>query len=289
MTPTLQTNTSANLAALNLAKANSVHGKSMAKLSSGSRLVETSDDSAGAAVYIRTGAAIRRQAATETNITNALSLMQTQAASLNAISKNLTRMSELTVLMQDVTKSTDDLDNYMAEMDQLRQEMGQHFEDKFNGIDLVYYQGTASPLTVYLDESGTQTMTLARSDFTANSGWGTLVGTTKPYAGTPGVTDTPANVIDETLWGSSSFQVLMQDLGTMMAVNGASQARLELSLAAVRSQKVDFEQAASRIADTDVAAETATLARSNILLQSGASMVSQANASANTLLKLIQG
>ena len=81
----------------------------------------------------------------------------------------------------------------------------------------------------------------------------------------------------------------MQDLGTMMAVNGASQARLELSLAAVRSQKVDFEQAASRIADTDVAAETATLARSNILLQSGASMVSQANASANTLLKLIQG
>jgi flagellin len=289
MNPTLQTNASSSAAALNLAKANSAQAKSMAKLSSGTRLVDTSDDAAGAAVHIKMGAAIRRQSATGTNITNALSLMQTQAASLDAISKQLTRMSELTVLMQDATKSTDDLDNYMREFNELRQEMGLAFEDKFNGISLIRYQGANAPLTVYLDESGAQTMTLEQSDFASNTGWLILVGATKPYSGTPGATDTAANLIDETVWGSSSFQVLIQDLATKMALNGAAQSRLEFALEAVRNQHVNFEQAASRIADTDVAAETSKLARSNILVQSGASMVSQANASANTLLKLIQG
>lgn len=289
MTPTLQTNASSTMAALNLAKASSAQARSLARLSSGSRFVETSDDAAGSAVYIKTGAAMRRQSATESNISNALSLMQTQAASLEAISKQLSRMSELTVLMQDVTKSTEDLDNYMSEFNEVRQQMGLHFEDKFNGINLLHYQGVNSPLTVYLDESGTQTMTLQKSDFSTNPGWGILVGTTKPYSGTTGVTDTPANLIDETLWGSSSFQVLIQELATMIADNGAAQSRLGFALDSVRNQRVNFEQAASRIRDTDVAAETTALARSNVLVQSSAAMVSQANASANTLLKLIQG
>jgi flagellin len=289
MLPTIQTNNAATEAARNLAKASSSQARSLARLSSGSRLVETADDAAGTAVYIKTGAAIRRQGATETNISNALSLMQTQAASLQAISGHLSRMTELVVRMQDVTQSTEDLDNYMTEFNEVREAMGEAFEDKFNGIDLLFYQGANVPLTVFLDETGTQTMTMARSDFSANSGWATLVGTTKPYTGLAGVTDTPASLIDETIWGSSSFQVLTQDLATMMAENGATQSRLEFALDAVRNQKLNFEQATSRIGDTDVAAETTRLARANILVQSGASALTQANASGNVLMKLIQG
>ena len=289
MTPTFQTNAAATEAARNLAKASSAQASSLARLSSGSRLVETADDAAGAAVYIKTGAAIRRQGAAATNISNALSLIQTQAASLTAISGHLSRMSELTIRMQDVTKSTEDLDNYMTEFNEVRQEMGRTFEDKFNGIDLLFYQGTNSPLTVYLDESGAQTMAMARSDFSTNSRWATLVGATKPYAGVVGTTDTVANLTDETLWGIPSFLSLTQDLATMMAENGATQSRLEFALDAVRNQRLNFEQAASRIGDVDVAAESTRLARSNILVQSGASALSQANASGNILLKLIQG
>ena len=221
-------------------------------------------------------------------ISNALSLMQTQAASLQAISAQLSRMSELTVLMQDVTKSTEDLDNYMAEFNGVRQEMGRTFEDKFNGMDLLFYQGINAPLTVFLDESGTRTMTIERTDFSANSGWASLVGATKPYGGTAGVTDSPASLINETLWGSSSLQLLIQDLATMIAKNGATQARLQFALDAVREQKLTFEQAVSRLADTDVAAETANLARTSILVQSSASALTQANESSNIVLKLLQ-
>jgi flagellin len=288
MLPTIQTNNAATNAAHNLSKASALQAQSMARLSSGSRLVAPADDAAGTAVHIKTSAAIRRQGAIMSNISNALSLMQTQAASLNAISGHLSRMSELTVLMQDVTKSTEDLDNYMTEFNEVRQEMGSAFEDKFNGTDLLFYQGANAPLTVFLDEGGLQTMTLSKSNFSSNSGWATLVGATKPYAGTLGVTDSPASLIDEAVWGSSSFQVLIQDLATLMAENGATQSRLEFALEAVRHQKLNFEEAASRIGDTDVTAETTRLARSNILVQSGASALRQANESGNVVLKLIQ-
>jgi hypothetical protein len=51
--------------------------------------VETSDDAAASAAYTKTGAVIRRQEATGSGTSKALSLMQTQAASLQAISAQL--------------------------------------------------------------------------------------------------------------------------------------------------------------------------------------------------------
>ncbi len=74
-----------------------------------------------------------------------------------------------------------------------------------------------------------------------------------------------------------------------MAENGATQSRLEFALGAVRHQKLNFEEAASRIGDTDLFSETTRRARSSILVGSGTSAHSQANASGNVLLKLIQG
>ena len=289
MVQSINTNSAASQAAYNLAKSSATLAQSLARLSSGSRLVEPADDAAGMAVFLKTGAAIRRQDATIKNLGNAMSWLQTQAASLNAISSQLTRMSELVVMMQDITKSTEDLDNYLTEFDQLRKEMGRTMSDQFNGIDLLDLSGTKDDLTVFLDENGSQTMDLSLSDFSVNSGWGTLLGTAAPFDGTVGTTDTVANLVNETLWGSSSLQVLLQDLASMLATNGALQSRLGFALDSVNNEKVNFEQAASRIGDTDVALETARLAKANILVQSGAAMLSQANASGSVLLKLIQG
>ena len=288
MVQSINTNSAASQAAYNLAKSSATLAQSLARLSSGSRLVEPADDAAGLAVFLKTGAAIRRQDATIKNLGNAMSWLQTQAASLNAISSQLTRMSELVVMMQDVTKSTEDLDNYLTEFDQLRKEMGRTMSDQFNGIDLLDLDGNKDDLTVFLDENGSQTMDLSLSDFSVNSGWGTLLGAA-PFDGTVGSTDTVANLVNETLWGSSSLQVLLQDLASMLATNGALQSRLGFALDSVNNEKVNFEQAASRIGDTDVALETARLAKANILVQSGAAMLSQANASASVVLKLIQG
>ena len=74
----------------------------------------------------------------------------------------------------------------------------------------------------------------------------------------------------------------------MRAKNGAEQSRLGFASELLVVNKANMEQASSRIMDVDVAAESTQLARWNILVQSGTSMLSQANGLAQTALKLLQ-
>jgi flagellin len=82
--------------------------KSLARLSSGQKIVNPSDDAAGLAVASRLDAQIQRTNAAKTNVSNAVSFTQTQDGYLKKIGKALDRMSELTLLAQDVTKSDAD-------------------------------------------------------------------------------------------------------------------------------------------------------------------------------------
>ena len=80
----------------------------------------------------------------------------------------------------------------------------------------------------------------------------------------------------------------IQKLSEKMATNGAESSRLQFALDALSVNKVNVEAANSRIYDVDVAAETTRLARANILVQSGAAMLAQANAASQIALKLLQ-
>jgi flagellin len=51
--------------------------------------------------------------------------------------------------------------------------------------------------------------------------------------------------------------------------------------------KTNLESANSRISDVDVAAESANLARLNILQQAGTAMLAQANQSTQSILRLL--
>ena len=56
----------------------------------------------------------------------------------------------------------------------------------------------------------------------------------------------------------------------------------------VTVNKANLEAANSRITDVDVASESTQLARWNVLVQAGTSMLAQANQSAQTALRLLQ-
>jgi flagellin len=82
--------------------------KSLARLSSGSKIVSPEDDAAGLAVSLRLDAQINRTNAASSNIGNAISFNQTQDGFLQKVGKALDRMSELAILSQDITKSDAD-------------------------------------------------------------------------------------------------------------------------------------------------------------------------------------
>jgi flagellin len=77
-------------------------------------------------------------------------------------------------------------------------------------------------------------------------------------------------------------------VATLRATNGAAQSRLGFESDLVTTNKANLEAANSRIVDVDVAQESTQLARWNTLVQAGTSMLSQANSSSQTALKLLQ-
>ncbi len=269
MAVVINTNTSASYAAANLSRSSELLQKSLARLSSGSRISTSADDAGGLAVSMKFSAAIKRTDAAAVNVSNAISFLQTQAGSLKSVSAVLDRMSELATLGGDVTKSAADLSNYSTEFDNLYSELAKLTADSFNGINLFTSGTTASSLTVYLAQDGSQQMTIDQ---------GALANQYSSFTNLSNVTG--ASI--------SNVTSAIQNLATLMATNGAQASRLQFALDSLNVNKVNLESSNSRIYDVDVAAETTKLARANILVQSGASMLTQANAASQIALKLLQ-
>jgi flagellin len=249
--------------------------KSLQRLSSGSKIASASDDAGGMAVSMRLEAALRRTDATSANVSNALSFLQTQDGSLKSASDVLERMSELRTLASDVTKTSGDINNYLTEFQALQAEFSKVMTESFNGTSL-FTSGTATgSLTVALSEDGSQTMTITQVAMLTNNFTTVLGGSI-------------SDVTSFTNISTSAITSAISEMATNRANNGAQASRLQFALDSLAVNHTNLEAANSRIIDVDVAKETTMLARNNILVQAGAAMLSQANASAQIALKLLQ-
>ena len=125
----INTNTHAMAAASNLGTSEAMLSKSLARLSSGSKIVNPADDAAGLAVAMRLDAQVQRLNAAKSNVGNAISFAQTQDGFLKKVTKALDRMSELAILSQDVTKTAADAALYDLEF----QTLGGYITDDAGG------------------------------------------------------------------------------------------------------------------------------------------------------------
>jgi len=288
----INTNTASSMAAYNLSKTNDSLQRSLQRLSSGSRINSSFDDAGGLAVSMKLSASIRRTEATQANVNNALSLLQTQDGVLKNAEKVLIRMAELASLSTDVTKSTNDLALYQTEIDSLKSQLGSLITEEFNGVSLFGGTnntgtsaaiGTHGTAAVYTAEDGGQSVgvSILNLAFLSNTnGVGTVTSTT---------TTNGINVSSNSLATTavSRLTTAIQNLATLRATNGADQQRVTFAADMLSINKVNLESANSRIADLDIASESANLARLNILQQAGTAMLAQANMSTQSVLRLL--
>ncbi len=80
----------------------------------------------------------------------------------------------------------------------------------------------------------------------------------------------------------------LADVDSIRADLGAIQTRFESTISSLKATSENLQAARSRILDTDFAAETAALTRSQILQQAGVSMLAQANSLPQLALSLLQ-
>ena len=86
----------------------------------------------------------------------------------------------------------------------------------------------------------------------------------------------------------ADFVDYIQTLANVRAVNGGTQSRLVYANRILEETEINLGAATSRIMDADMAYESTKMAQQNVLLQAGASMVTQANQLSNIVLSLLQ-
>lgn len=265
----INTNISAANGARLLAESTTQLQKSLARLSSGSKIVNPEDDAAGLAVSMRFDAQINRNKAAISNISNALSFNQTRDGYLQKVQKALDRMSELAVLAQDVTKTDADRALYDKEFKSLASFITETASKDFNGVSL--FDGATLDVTI---DSEATTFAMA----------GVNLGATAYTEATDASIDTAENAAD----ALTKVKTAIEQLATDRATVGANNARLSYTSEQLSILNTNLEASNSRIKDVDVAEESTKFARYNILVQAGTAMLAQANASPQYALRLLQ-
>jgi flagellin len=296
----INTNSTATIASLNLNTSNSLLRTSLNRLSSGKSIVNSSDDAGGLGVSTKLSAAINRGAGVNKNIGNAISYSQTQDGALSVSANILDRMSELRTLTDDVTKNSSDIANYNTEFQQLRNQLSNIASEQFNGISLFAGSGSAfdnaavaaDQLTVYTTEAGAAngvTISLTKASLIAalnvNSAGNAQVNATISENNNLAATTSSTTSI-------SSFSVdeitkAIENVATLRANNGAETSRLQFAREQLQTNNTNLEAANSRIIDVDVAKESTAFARYSVLVQSGSAMLAQANGLSNIALNLL--
>ena len=285
----INTNSAATAAAYNLGNTNVNLQRSLNRLSSGSRINSSFDDAGGLAVSMKLSAQLRRTEATQANVNNALSYLETQDGVLKTAEKVVSRMSELIQLGADITKSSTDTALYQKEYESLQSQIGSMLGEQFNGVNLFTAGGVDTTidnasLEVVTSHDGSQTIGISKLDLGAIGG----------YVGTASG-DTVGEIQPDDVFGSatgaaaaiSNITLAIQTLAELRATNGSDQQRMTFAADMLAVNKTNLEAANGRITDVDIAAESANLARLNILQQAGTAMLAQANQSSQSLLRLL--
>lgn len=264
----INTNISAQSSARLLGESSAMLSKSLARLSSGSKIVSPEDDAAGMAVSTRFDAQISRTGAAKNNVANAISFNQTQDGFIQKVAKALDRMSELSILAQDVTKTDADRALYNQEFSTLGAYITNVSTKDFNGVSL--FGGTT--LNVTTDGDG-GSFAMSGVNLTA-SAYSTATGSSVT------TTTNAATAL-------TNVKAAISQLSSDRSVIGANVARLNSTAEQLGVLKDNLAAANSRIKDVDVAEESTQFARFNILVQAGTAMLSQANSTPQSVLRLL--
>ena len=258
-----QRNLSASQAALNT---------SIQRLSSGMRVNSAKDDAAGMAIASRMDSQIRGQTVAMRNANDAISFSQTAEGALSKIGDNLQRMRELAVQAANGSNGSDDRDLLDTEYAQLADEVSRIKDNTtFNNIDVF----GADPVTFQIgaNNSANDQIDIAAMDVSALDSLEASIG---------GATNTNAtNALDK-------IDDALKAVNKESINQGAYQNRFAAVISKLQVSSENLTTARSRIMDTDFAAETATMARGQILQQAGMAMLAQANQLPNGVMALLK-
>ncbi|MFM8518444.1 MAG: flagellin [Nevskiaceae bacterium] len=209
------------------------------------------------------------------NTIDGLSMLNVYDGAADEIEDILVRIRELATLAQNGTYTTADRANADLEVSSLVSEITRiASKTMFNGTLDVASAGGTKAFQVGFDPGDRATFSFNKLD-PASLGLALAVTVS-------GTDAQPASA------AVTSADAAMSNLNLFRATAGAAINRLEHTVTNLMNVVQRTEEARSRIEDADFAAESAALAKANVLAQAGTAMLAQANQSPSYILALLR-
>ena len=267
----------------------------MERLSSGSKINSASDDAAGFAIAERMTAQVRGLNMATKNANDGLAMLATIENATNDVTDMLQRVRELAVQAANDTNSSIDRGYLQNEVDSLLNEINRvSTQTVYNNLTVLdgsrsgsFQVGTEAGQTISfsINSIDTDTLGLTSDVFTAASGdvASSVIDVADDAA-------TRISVADAASAASALADITaaIEQVASNRASYGAMSNRLEYTVSNLMNVAEFSSAARSRIEDADFAAESARLAKAQVLQQTGTAMLAQANASSQLAIQLIR-
>jgi flagellin len=288
-----------NIGSLNaqrsLAESSKELATAMERLSSGKKINSAADDAAGFAIAERMTAQVRGLNMATKNANDGLAMLATIENATNDVTDMLQRVRELAVQAANDTNSSIDRGYLQNEVDSLLNEINRvSTQTVYNNLTVLdgsrsgsFQVGTEAGQTISfsIDSIDTDTLGLTSGVFTAASG-----GDPSSVIDVADLTATRISVADADTAASALADITaaIEQVASNRASYGAMSNRLEYTVSNLMNVAEFSAAARSRIEDADFAAESARLAKAQVLQQTGTAMLAQANASSQLAIQLIR-
>lgn len=269
-----------NVAAISAQKALATNSrdqqKSMAQLSTGSRITKAADDAAGLAISENFKSQIRSLSQASRNANDGISMIQTAEQSMGEVSNLVTRLRELGIQAASDTIGEKERGYVQKEAEALKGEIqriavGTKFGDR-NLLD-----GSGGVYDIHVGTGANEKTDWFSFDSSV----------TNVTADNLGIADLDFSSKEGARSGLEALDSAQNTVNGSRANLGAMQNRLISTTDVIGTMNQSMNEANARIRDADIATASSDLAKSNILIQGTTAALSQANQLPQLAMKLI--
>ena len=287
MSTVINTNVKSLMASNELNKNGQVQRNVMESLSTGKRINRASDDAAGLSIRETMTAQINGLNAAVRNANDSIAMLQTADGALTEVSNMMQRMREMSVLAANDTYSTTQKTALDSEYQALTSEVNRiASKTQWNNQNLLTGSGglavgSSGVFTFQVGANAGDTFTVT----IANQGTTSLVAGAAAYAG---LSTMSISTYSGASAATAALDVALSDLNANRSTIGAAINRLTHAVDNLTNISQNASESRSKVEDTDYAAATSELARTQIIQQAATAILAQANQQPQSVLSLLK-
>lgn len=251
--------------------------RALERLASGFRINSAADDAAGVSLSARLQSRSRSYVVAERNTSTAISMAATADSGASEISDSLIRLRELSVQAKDGTLTSSDRSALDVEFQGLLVEVDRlAAATTFNGSNLLAGVATSIAFQVGIDGTSNDVISVE------------FGGVSVSNLGLSGTSVTGSGVTNATA-AMTAVDAAFVSLGTTRAKLGSGLNRLGFALANDQGIRTQLDAAVGATRDADVVEEATNVARYQVLIAAGASVLATANGLAASFVTKLLG